>query len=240
MIGTTLLMLAGTAKAALLTGYVGILDASTGASIGYISNTPDAGGLFVTTMDPSKRLEVAFSDVAGPFSMLAFNDSGNATTPFLGGIQGINSSTPNLAIGSGNYAIVVGTAQTLACAKPTPSANSFIPYFDPVSRLRNAESAVWSLSKSGTLSAQWVNSDGSLPRTSIVLSQDILAPAESVLVLTADPAASAVIFGPGPTVVLKFIPADMPAGSPRRKFGWPDSDRACNPSAPYSLPSRTW
>ncbi len=64
MIGTTLLMLAGTAKAALLTGYVGILDASTGASIGYISDTPDAGGLFVTTMDPSKRLEVAFSDVA--------------------------------------------------------------------------------------------------------------------------------------------------------------------------------
>jgi hypothetical protein len=97
--------------------------------------------------------------------------------PYIGGILGFTSSGSDFATGSYDYAVIGATTATAVHATPATGPNAFtaatgIP--EPI------QSAIWSLSNGNILTAQWVNSDSSTPKTYIVDSSGILA-------LTGDP-----------------------------------------------------
>ena len=200
-------------QAAVQTGYLTVNDAVTGANLGY-AGLFDSGGLYHTTSDPGQALQVSIDDAGSPFSILELNNPASADFPFFGGVQGLDSTGNDFAAGSSNYAIMVGVTQTAPGASATLANNSFTPYFAPVSTPRYAESAVWSFSAGNVLTPQWINSDGSRPATSLVLSEDIFLAGTSIFVLTGDPAQSQTIFGPGPTVNLTFVPGPIPGAVP--------------------------
>lgn len=186
-------------------GYIQVTDADTGADLGFVANIWNTFGEYgALTPDATNRLEVTFTPSA-PFSITAVNGP-NGNFPFVGGIKGFSSTNPDLGVGSFNYTYLGGTVQTPPNSPPQNLPNSFtqatgIP--EPI------ESAIWSLSSSNELTAQWVNTDLSKPATHILRQQ-----AEGIFALTGDPTAFRNTFGPSTAVEFTFVSTSGPCAPP--------------------------
>ncbi|KAJ7903085.1 hypothetical protein B0H13DRAFT_2025990 [Mycena leptocephala] len=78
----------------------------------------------------------------------------------MGGIDGVVNDS-NLSSGSSNFAYIQGTTQTPPNSPPASVSNSYPSAED-------SESAIWIYDAStNAITAQWINTDSSLPTTSI-------------------------------------------------------------------------
>ena len=194
--GAAMFAMTGTAGAA-VHGYVAVTDASTAPHLGWVSRTLNAYGEYVVTTDMADRLQVSYDDISAPFPIQML-DSGTASYPWLGAIQGFGSTDADLGVGSSNYAVLGGVNLTAPGATPalqdnTVSDSSGIP--------GAAEASIWSHGTASPLAAHWVNTDGSLPETSTVL-------ADGLLVLTGDAAAFTGQYGPAILASLALVPSE--------------------------------
>ncbi len=182
------------ARVTTFTGYIEVNNSST-----FIGDTFNTFGEYVPTTTFGNALIVSFDPSSAPFDITVTNNAASAPYPFLGGIEGFANSGPNLGSGSSNYSYLGGTVGTVAGATPALGANSFTA---STSIAEDIESAIWSISSSNVLTAQWVNSNGSTPITFIVT-----APASqgSEIVLSGDPTAFGNTFGAGTTDTLTFV-----------------------------------
>ncbi|KAJ7461162.1 hypothetical protein FB451DRAFT_1181503 [Mycena latifolia] len=155
-----------------------------GTDFGYLSpvwNGFGEYGAFQSTQEGSLQLTFSYSpDGPSQISITATNGP-SATYPFFGAIAGFASDSDDFGPGSYNYAYIGGTTQSPAGSPPfTAGDNSFsaatgIP--------ESIESAIWIYDpETGTLTAQWINTDGSTPATHIVYAND----ANQALALTGD------------------------------------------------------
>ena len=144
------------------------------------------------------------------------SQNGIADFTFLGGISGFVSDSPNLASGSTNYAYLGGVTPskyTFPFVLPILTVWSAAPRSPPVSaansftfatgRQEDVESAIWQVdTANGAVTAQWVNTDGGLPATSIVYYEP-----EDFLLLSGDAAAFERQYGASSVVAVTFVPA---------------------------------
>ena len=200
--GAALFAMTAMAGAAVQTGYVAITDASTAANLGWVSRTLNTYGEYVVTTDTADRLQVSYDDTSAPFPIQIL-DSGSASYPWLGAVQGFSNTDADLGAGSFNYAVLGGVNMTAPGATPalrdnTVTESSGIP--------SATEASIWSHGTASPLAAQWVNTDGSRPETNTVL-------ADGLLVLTGDAAAFTDQYGPAILASLALVPSE-PSSSP--------------------------
>jgi hypothetical protein len=181
------------ATATVFTGYIEVNDTPGN----YVSNAFNDFGEAVITDDPSMMLLISFDPSSIPFSINITDGSGGGDESYFGGIQGYASTSSDFGQGSYNYSVLGGTAGSPPGSVPTNGDNTFT---DATALREPVESAIWSLSGSNLLTAQWVNSDGSNPVTHI---EDV----SGILVLTGDPAAFANVLG-GNVDTLTFVCTD--------------------------------
>ncbi|PSS36926.1 hypothetical protein PHLCEN_2v1244 [Hermanssonia centrifuga] len=125
---------------------------------GYLGMRGNVFGEFEYTTERRDALTVTVDDCAGaPFDLVASN--GFKAFPFVGGIKGFSSDSPNLAKRSYNYVYIGGVTETGPHATPRNTGNAFSAATD-ISEVD--ESAIWSFQKGSNtiLEAQWVNADG--------------------------------------------------------------------------------
>ncbi|KAJ7592677.1 hypothetical protein C8J56DRAFT_480945 [Mycena floridula] len=165
-------------------GFVEMLDADNGSPVGFVSKNFNLVGQYTVTEDRSEALGVQIDTAAaanGFVSMQSVNGP-DSSHPFFGAIGGWTSASDDLGPGSPEvigYATLGAVLETLAHSTPQVAGNSFTTLTqikEPI------ESAIWSLSDDGTLSARWVNTDGSRP-------QVFAGVIENTLILTGDKAA---------------------------------------------------
>jgi len=201
--GAALFVMTGMAGAAVQTGYVAITDASTAASLGWVSRTPNPYGEYVVTTDTADRLQVLYDDASAPFPIQIL-DSGAGSYPWLSAIQGFGNTDANLGTGSSNYAVLGNATLTAPGATPALQDNIFT---DSTGVPSATESSIWSLPGTASLlDAQWVNTNGSLTGTTTLLT-------DSLLILTGDTAAFTDQYGPATLAFLTLVPTD-PAPQP--------------------------
>jgi hypothetical protein len=177
-----------------------VTNADTGANLGFVSAAFNRFGEYGVTTDVNNRLTVSFSGTS-QFPLTASN-APNTNLPYVGGIVGFASTSDDLNTGSYNYAYLGGTVQTPANSPPVSGENSFtlatgIP--------EKVESAIWSISASNVLTAQWVNTDLSKPAT-----YEMFYTPDNVLTLTGDKTVFASTFSPSAPVVLTFVDTACP------------------------------
>lgn len=192
----------GLAVAGVYTGPILVTDTSNAANDGYVSNTFNSFGEYAITSNLANALSVTFNTGGGsPFAITETNNGASSAHPFVGGVQGFSSSSPNLGPGSSNYAYFAGTDSTAANATPATGGNTFT---DTTGFSEDIESTIWSLSGDDLL-AQWVNTDGSDPST-------FDAFAQGTLLMTGDLATFEGTYG-GDQVLFSIVPGDLSAGS---------------------------
>jgi hypothetical protein len=190
------------AHAAPFTGYIEVNNSST-----FVSNTFNGFGEYTITNNLADALTVSFDpSSSSPFSITATNNPGSAAFPFFGAIVGFASSSANLGSGNANYTYTGGTIATAVGAIPTIGSNSFTTATGISEAI---ETAIWSISNSDILTAQWINTDGSKPTTFIVTST---AQGNEIL-LTGDPTAFINSFGSATVDTLTFV-CTAPNGCP--------------------------
>ncbi|KAI0720126.1 hypothetical protein C8Q72DRAFT_982136 [Fomitopsis betulina] len=163
-----------------------------------VSRLPNRFGEYGVTVDAADALRVEYADCGetDPMNLVTLN--GIADFTFLGGISGYASNSPNLAVGSASYAYLGGVIPTTPGSPPESAANSFT---FATGRQEDVESAIWHVnSASGTVTAQWVNTDGRLPATSIVYYE-----VEDFLLLTGDAAAFETQYGSSSVATVTFV-----------------------------------
>lgn len=201
--GAAVFAMTGMAGAAVQTGYVAITDASTAASLGWVSRTPNPYGEYVVTTDTANRLQVSYDDASAPFPIQIL-DSGAGSYHWLSAIQGFGNTDANLGVGSSNYAVLGNASLTAPGATPALQDNIFT---DSTGIPSATESSIWSLPGTGSpLEAQWVNTDGSLTGTTTLLT-------DGLLVLTGDAAAFTDQYGPAILALLTLVPLE-PSSTP--------------------------
>jgi len=201
--GAALCAMTGMANATVRTGYLAISDASTAASLGWVSRTPNPYGEYVVTTDTADRLQVSYDDASMPFPIQVL-DSGAGAYPWLSAIQGFGNTDANLGTGSSNYAFLGNATLTAPGATPALQDNIFI---DSTGVPSATESSIWSLPGTASpLDAQWVNTDGSLTKTITVLT-------DGLLILTGDAAAFTDQYGPATLASLTLVPFE-PSSTP--------------------------
>lgn len=185
------------------TGYIQVSDANTDASLGYVAKTLNGFGEYGDlTPNSTNGLLVSFT-LDSTFSLNVVNGS-SAAHPYVGGIVGFYSSDSNLSAGSANYNYLGGTDLTPLNSPPVNGGNTFT---DSAGFAEDIESAIWSVSGSNTLTAQWVNSDSSKPATYIEYSNSTPA-----FVLVGDRSTFESTFG-GEGVDFTFLPTSV-TGTP--------------------------
>ncbi|KAG8910074.1 hypothetical protein FRC01_006561, partial [Tulasnella sp. 417] len=150
-------------------------------------------------------LEVTFNfspDDPAPEELDVHADNGPSSTyPYFG--TRFASTSDDLSPGSFNYAYITGTTQTPPGSPPSTEDNNN-SFTTATTIPERSESAVWKFNP-GTqdLSAQWINTDGSRPKTHLVY----YAP-DNVLIITGDVAAFQRNFGTdgNPPVTLTCVP----------------------------------
>jgi len=160
-----------------------VTDTVTNNVLGYLSaqtNTFGEYGLFET--DLSKALKVSFDTAfSGSIDLLTSN-SIFSTLPFLGAVQGFSSPTADLATGNANYLFLSPVAQTTALSSPVDGESGFKT---TTAISKPIESAIWRYDAgSNKITIQWVNSDSSLPTTTLAY-----VPSEQGIVAIGDLAA---------------------------------------------------
>jgi hypothetical protein len=186
------------------TGYIQASNPQKNKIVGYVASKLNPFGEYgYTTTSKSEALKVQFTyDTSAPSTMDISILSGShpASTPFFGAIQGFSSTSPNIYPGSANYLFLGPTAPTAEDAKPAQHPNAFTT---ATGIAEDVESWVWEFHPStSTITAKYTNSDGSHPRTDIVL-----APGEDVFALTADIAKFRSTYGGTEQIHFKFISA---------------------------------
>lgn len=144
--------------------FAGVIRVSnTSTVLGYISRSyviPQVHR-FATTPSITDAMNVTLSIGAGNATDIKINNGPDPSYPYLGFVVGPASSNNDLAPGSYNYLLLTASKQTASGSTPSNVGNAY-------STEQLSESAVWTTASSNTISAQWVNSDGSKPLTTLV------------------------------------------------------------------------
>lgn len=188
-------------------GIVQVTNADTGAALGYLPSTLNLFAEYGVTPSAEGALRVAFSaaSCAGAASQLdILTTNGAADFPYLGLISGFaNAGTQgDLGAGSYNYAYFGGVTHTPAGSPPVTAPNS---YSVATGVPEVVESAVWTYdAASGSISAQWVNTDGSVVATDLLYSAS-----DNTIVAAGDVASFRSRFGSAgtfPRLTLRLVP----------------------------------
>ncbi|KAJ7185514.1 hypothetical protein C8R46DRAFT_1207668 [Mycena filopes] len=171
--------------------------AADGTSLGYIAENTNNNNHFGLTTEKSAALGLQFtidSTVVGASQL----DIGAATSyaaawPLMGAIDGVVNTSDNLSAGSTNFAYIQGVTHTPPSSPPASVSNSY-------PSAENCESAIWSYNAlTNALTAQWVNTDGSLPPTAIAF-----VSGSNALLITGDYTAFSQAFATSQLVTLVF------------------------------------
>ncbi|KAJ6485328.1 hypothetical protein C8R47DRAFT_1216891 [Mycena vitilis] len=139
---------------------------------GYLASKPFQVICVAFTYDPDAPSVVVDLRVTDPITDPAGEGS-------MGGIVGIGSSSPDLGPRNPNYNPVGLVSHTPPSSPPVSGANSFS---DITGTDTDIESAIWTFDPSTTaLVPHWVNTDSSLPPTTLVY-----APSEPMIALAGD------------------------------------------------------
>ncbi|KAF9030328.1 hypothetical protein BDZ89DRAFT_1132441 [Hymenopellis radicata] len=174
---------------------------SNGDIMGYVSKTANSFGEYGSLQTQGNALHISFSyDPTKPLQQLDFigtDSSIYSTFPLVGFVNGFASTSSNLGSGS-NYLYVAGVSQTPKGSPPVTQANAFSTYSGSP---ETVESAVWSIdSATGKVTAQWINTDGTVPTTYLCYT----AGADAIL-LTGNVALLAANFGQVTQIDLYFV-----------------------------------
>jgi len=134
---------------------------------------------------------------ASVISLTPVNGPGNY--PYLGFVVGPASSSDNLNSGSPNYALLTEANFTAAGVGPTASGNAY--------SAKNDETTVFMIDGSGNITAQWVNTNLSMPTTTLVY-----LPGSDGLLITGDFTAFDAAFPGGFTVRFSYVPSNATTG----------------------------
>ncbi|KAG9118920.1 hypothetical protein FRC07_006309 [Ceratobasidium sp. 392] len=151
-----------------------VLVTAFGHSYGYLSpafNDFGEYGLFQSNTTEALVLSFSYSR-ASPKQLDAVVTNGPAATtyPYFGAAVGFASRDSSLGPGDSDYLFVVGTSQTPPGSLPVEGNNTFSVATDVPAAY---QSAIWSLDlETLYITAEWVNSDGSVPTTSFVYADD--------------------------------------------------------------------
>eukprot|EP00877_Chromochloris_zofingiensis_P010421 jgi/Chrzof1/5632/Cz16g09190.t1 len=175
---------------------------------GYVSNETNSQGAYQVTTDKTQVLYVTIPGCSPVFSVSVLNGP-SAQTSFLGGIQGGTApgTTPgDLTQGSYTFMYLGSTVETAVGSPPTVSGDYFGE--DNSTSAKAIESGIWSYSaasSAASLTAQWINTNGSQPATYVMYSY------QNLLALTGDVAAfSSNYGGPGGEEVTLLFIEDLP------------------------------
>lgn len=140
----------------------GYISVSYGSTSGYFSSDLNAYGEYHTVTnsacDASALQVCAFPSSSVPSDIKVINPT-NDDTPFLGGITGYGSDSASLSPFSPNYFTLGGVAESASSNENTDNTYTETlgaGYEEP------AESEIWSIAVDGTITASWVNLDGSV------------------------------------------------------------------------------
>ncbi|THG95569.1 hypothetical protein EW026_g6111 [Hermanssonia centrifuga] len=132
---------------------------------GYVNATPNPYGEFGYTTDQVAAMIVTVSPCGDGSPINVVSSNSVKSMPYLGGIEGFADDSPDLEPREFNYMVLGGVTQTSPHATPQNGANS---YTAATGNSKYIESAIWTIDDAGVLSAQWVNTNGSLPATILV------------------------------------------------------------------------
>jgi hypothetical protein len=198
---------ASAATACTRVGNIQVTDTDDNTVIGYVSKIWNNDGQFVVTTTPSDYLSAQVTDGAQT-NIAGIDDDQLIDGEVLGATSAVDQLS-DLATGSGLYSSLGGTIPTAPGATPHYSGNSLTNAFDIETP---DESAIWT-DAPGTpgalLTAQWINTDGSLAPSHLVVEAGELA-------VTGDPTALAMafngLFDPVFDVALNFVPTAPSSG----------------------------
>jgi hypothetical protein len=143
------------------TGVIQVLT-SDQTSLGYVADDPSYWTPLLTP-DISSAINISFT--TNPTNPTPFNLVSDVTSKIylnLGGLEGRDSTSSDIASGSFNYLYISNVASTAPGAPPQHGDS----YFKVSTMMdKTIESAIWSISSSNQLLPQWVNTDNSLPIT---------------------------------------------------------------------------
>ncbi|PSS36922.1 hypothetical protein PHLCEN_2v1240 [Hermanssonia centrifuga] len=132
---------------------------------GYVNASPNPYGEFGYTTDQVAAMIVTVSPCGNGSPINVVSSNSVKSMPYLGGIEGFADDSPDLEPREFNYMVLGGVTQTSPHATPQNGANS---YTAATGNSKYIESAIWTIDDAGVLSAQWVNTNGSLPATILV------------------------------------------------------------------------
>jgi hypothetical protein len=145
-----------------------VVKDANGSTLGYLTEDPNYWTPLIAA-DPTAALVVDFTlnGTTGAGLNLATENSGQTPFPYLGLVQGRDSTNGDIGAGSFNYLYIDGANGTAPGDTPQHPGN----YFSTGSGLDHAsESALWTIDINAlTLIPVWVNSDGSTPATQVFI-----------------------------------------------------------------------
>jgi Big-like domain-containing protein len=199
---------ASAAAACTRVGNIQVTDTDDNTVIGYVSKVWNVDGQFVVTTTPSDYFSALVTDGAQT-NIAGLDDDELIGGEILGATTGIDQPSADLATGSPDYSSLGGVIATAPGATPHYSGNSLDNAFDIE---EPDETAIWT-DAPGTpgalLTAQWINTDGSLAPSHLVV-------ASGMLEVTGDPTALATAFmgafDPVFDVALNFVPTAPSSG----------------------------
>ncbi|KAG8804516.1 hypothetical protein FRC17_005956 [Serendipita sp. 399] len=150
-------------------GIILISHAVTNAFVGYLSKDVGSSGRMIYTTDISKAETIRYMGPSSQYTPVTRGELRRAgapgNLPFLGLIRGLASTNNNIGPGSANYLHLADTAHTDPGALPAVGPNSETAQSGVSLAI---ESSVWNIDAySGSITAQWINSDGSTPTTTL-------------------------------------------------------------------------
>jgi hypothetical protein len=144
--------------------------------LGFISSDLSSAGRIDSDIENALSVNFETDDETGDGSNVEISISGLPGFPLFGLVQGRDSPSPDLAVGSPSYLNVAGVANpgTPPGAYPTLIQNTG-PQPLRCPTLQPAETSVWNFnSTSGALNLQWINTDGSAPVFQIFTQNDVI------------------------------------------------------------------
>jgi hypothetical protein len=198
---------ASAATACTRVGNIQVTDTDDNTVVGYVSKVWNNDGQFVVTTTPSDYLSAQVTDGAQT-NIAGLGDDQLIDGEVVGATSAVDQLS-DLATGSALYSSLGGVIPTAPGATPHFSGNSLDNAFDIEAP---DESAIWT-DAPGTpgalLTAQWINTDGSLAPSHLVVEAGELA-------VTGDPTALAMafngLFDPVFDVALNFVPTAPSSG----------------------------
>lgn len=164
---------ASSAPRASYRGIIAVKNTANGQILGYISRNSSAHPQYHYKRSTADALVVSFSidiDMSAVYYdvRILSENSDKPAFPLMSLVQGRDATSVNLGPGSFNYAYVAGMAEPGSPPDSVPVTSPANSYSAVTHLARAAMSNVWIFNKSTMgLRPQWVNSDGSKPRTTI-------------------------------------------------------------------------